>query len=57
MPGVSDSMLTDEQIERRLAMLEIMLARAHPKDLPYLSTTIKRLLDLQRDLGRKRMQQ
>ena len=57
MPGVSDSMLTEEQIERRLAMLEIMLARAHPKDLPYLSTTIKRLLDLQRDLGRKRMQQ
>ena len=57
MPGVSDSMLTHEQIERRLAMLETMLARAHPKDLPYLSTAIKRLLDLQRDLGRKRMQQ
>src|SRR5262249_55288985 len=56
MAGVSDSMLTHEQIERRLAMLETMLARAHPKDLPYLSTAIKRLLDLQRDLGRKRMQ-
>ena len=56
MPGVSDSMLTHEQIERRLAMLETMLARAHPKDLPYLSTAIERLLDLQRDLGRKQMQ-
>jgi hypothetical protein len=50
-------MLTAEQIERRLAMLETMLARAHPKDLPYLNTTIQRLLDLQQDLRRKRMQQ
>jgi len=46
-------MLTADQIERRLAMLETMLARAHPKDLPYLNTTFQRLLDLQRDLKRE----
>ena len=50
-------MLTAEQIERRLAMLESMIARAHPKDLPYLNTTFQRLLEMQRDIRRKRMQQ
>ena len=49
-------MLTADQIERRLAMLETMLARAHPKDLPYLNTTFQRLLEMRRDLERKRTQ-
>jgi hypothetical protein len=52
---VKDMPLTDEQIENRLAMLEQMIARANPKDLPYLNATFQRLLDerVQRKLDKK----
>lgn len=43
---------TDEQIEIRLNMVEGMMAKADPKDLPSLNRTFQRLIDEQvrRDL-------
>ena len=44
--------LTDQQIESRLAMIEKMIARADPKDLPSLNATFQKLIEEQvrRDL-------
>ena len=45
--------LTDDQIEKRLDALEVMMARADTKDLPSLDQTYQLLIDEQVRRDRK----
>jgi hypothetical protein len=45
--------LTDDQIEKRLDALEVMMARADAKDLPSLNQTYQMLIDEQVRRDRK----